>query len=163
MSLRSWVIRIILYSTVLHLFGLVQFWHSYPVTDVELVPYFNEFQVLTGKDLSNVQGAIRDKFAYRMPWMPKDSQFIGLCTPLVLSTMGSEIVLWKNFWALASVTERRLLVFHELAHCACHRMHDSSKFSDGCPKSIMSPILSIDLCAIVHYDDYINDLKERCK
>jgi hypothetical protein len=161
--MRSWVCRLIFYPLILHTFGLIHIWHKYPETDATLREYTNEFEELTGRNINKIHISIQDKYPWRMPWMPKDSQFIGLCTPLVLSTLSSEIVLWKNFWSTASEIERKLLIYHELGHCECHRFHDNTILPDGCAKSIMNEFLSVGFCAQLHYSDYIVDLQEKCK
>jgi hypothetical protein len=72
-------------------------------------------------------------------------------------------------------------VYHELSHCACGRDHDHDGkkygdgtedrkdpkradefWNDGCPKSIMFPFIIEDSCTLSHYDQYIDEMFEKC-
>ena len=71
-------------------------------------------------------------------------------------------------------------MWHELSHCYCERNHDyrgkkydegkaaSSKgsgdsfYDNGCPRSIMYPIIVEDNCAWTYYDEYVQEMFENC-
>jgi hypothetical protein len=93
-----------------------------------------------------------------------------------------EIDLDKNFWDSSSLTIRRILLYHELCHSYCYRLHDYEKFKsypeaeelktaprkgpgyfeDSCPTSLMFPIVIGESCFLSHYQHYIDEMFERC-
>lgn len=95
-----------------------------------------------------------------------------------------EIDIDIDFWNRATPTSKLALMFHELAHCYCTRGHDFADgteypepkfmdffskcttepgyYPDGCPLSIMHPIIIEDTCVANHYNDYVNELFNRC-
>lgn len=114
---------------------------------------------------------------------------IGLCT---YGKGFREIDLDKGYWARATWMSKVALVYHELTHCYCQRDHDfdegkmypdgSLKFilqrfqnhlpstlkpegflDDGCPKSIMHPIILDNQCFEQHYDYYVTEMFARCQ
>ena len=114
---------------------------------------------------------------------------IGLCTS---TWFWREIDLDTAFWDRATKTSRMALLFHELTHCYCGRNHDfalgkdypdtvekrmkqafewiNSKdgpipgyLDDGCPASIMYPEILEDECTLKHYNDYIQEMFDRCQ
>lgn len=114
---------------------------------------------------------------------------IGTCT---FGNGFREIDLDKEFWARASWASKVALVYHEMTHCYCERGHDfdegvlypdnSIKFfldrilngapftplrpegylEDGCPKSIMYPIIVDPFCFERHYKYYVQEMFNRC-
>jgi hypothetical protein len=62
---------------------------------------------------------------------------VGLCT---LDDSGPLVLVGASYWAAATPAERRVLVFHELGHCALGREH-RPMIDEGtkCPMSIMFP------------------------
>lgn len=117
----------------------------------------------------------------------KRGNTIGLCHYLLGAR---EIDIDRNFWAHASPVERETLLWHELTHCFCDRDHDFGKgqnypevklqtvvkheinrltctaevgyLEDGCPKSIMHPVILDEGCMTEHYSYYINEMFDRC-
>lgn len=113
---------------------------------------------------------------------------IGTCT---FGNKFREIDLDNSFWKRASWNSKIALVYHEMTHCYCTREHDfgdgtaypdeSLKFildrilnkiptplkpegylEDGCPKSIMHPIIVDNSCFEAHYNYYIREMFNRC-
>jgi hypothetical protein len=164
-KLFTWnnLVRLIVYPTIFHFFGLVQLWHKYGY-EPKLDPYFQSFTELTGKD-ANIRAKLTDTMlpAITMPWAPEGSEIVGMCHPLVLSDLRPEINLNKNYWNAATEEDRLILVWHELGHCLCLAFHDSSIFEDGCPKSIMSPYVPSRTCIGMHFPEYVEDLQRRCR
>jgi hypothetical protein len=93
-----------------------------------------------------------------------------------------EIDIDRNFWKNASEITRMALVLHESSHCYCGRPHDYGAgkeypeaaklssmnkvegfFPDGCPLSLMFPEIVDDGCVMYHYQDYIEELFQRCE
>lgn len=93
-----------------------------------------------------------------------------------------EITIDPTYWSHFTRVSRMTTIFHELGHCLCNRVHDygngteygkgdeSKKdparkdgfFSDGCPISVMYPIIVEDRCFLSHYTDYVNEIFQRC-
>lgn len=108
--------------------------------DPRLMPYIQEFEAY---------GRKYERPNYRIPDMDigftdlstiksdkEDFVVVGLCdtffeTPIVLVDL--------RFWRDSTQSEKEILVFHELAHCALGRGHDESLDKDNHPVSIMYP------------------------
>jgi hypothetical protein len=95
-----------------------------------------------------------------------------------------EVDLDTDWWIKASTMSHRTLVFHELTHCFCGRQHDygwmqiypeaksirmsfwgkrlQGYLEDGCPISIMHPIVIDDYCMSKHSTHYFKEMFERC-
>jgi hypothetical protein len=114
---------------------------------------------------------------------------IGLCT---YGKNFREIDIDLEFWATASEKSRRSLIYHEMTHCYCTRDHDWGSgirypddqstismlidkieihlihkpvegfYKDGCPLSIMHPVIVDDDCADNHWADYEQEMLNRC-
>lgn len=102
-----------------------------------------------------------------------------------------EIDIDPDFWAEAKASDRLALVFHELTHCYCNRSHDWGKgekypdtelariaqaknwvqnggkrpgrYEDGCPTSLMYPVVLDTDCTLEHYQDYVKEMFNRCE
>lgn len=113
---------------------------------------------------------------------------VGLCT---YGLTFREIDLDIDYWQNSTSSQKIALLFHELTHCLCHRGHDYSGydkypesyterliqalewkvkggpkpgfFDDGCPISLMYPIVVDDDCLRAHYDQYVKEMFSRCK
>lgn len=112
---------------------------------------------------------------------------VGLCN---YGGYFREIDVDINYWNHSTNTTHTALLFHELTHCYCNRDHDYGKRSkypetelgrkiieiyrlilkvpkpgfwkDGCPMSLMHPIVVDDGCMINHYDQYVKEMFDRC-
>lgn len=103
---------------------------------------------------------------------------VGLCT---FGGWFREIDIDKDYWNKTGSLSHLVLVWHELTHCYCSRIHDygegkiySNKewifgtrdapgyYSDGCPITIMYPQVLDDTCTESHYSDYIKEMFDRC-
>jgi len=62
-----------------------------------------------------------------------NSQAIGTC-----HSISKEIKILESYWTRASDSQKKLLVYHELAHCYLNRPH-KSQLVNGIPVSIMYP------------------------
>jgi hypothetical protein len=119
----------------------------------------------------------------------KKGSVIGVCS---YHKDSREITLDKNFWTHAKWSDKVALVYHEMTHCYCDRMHDFDKekkytdnteksifefifnpkmqgpikeegyFDDFCPVSIMHPIIVDDKCFSNHYQHYAKEMFDRC-
>lgn len=117
-----------------------------------------------------------------------NGKVVGLCT---YGKDFREIDIDRDYWLEATKITRITLLFHEATHCYCGRDHDYGKgdkylkgfvrylaelinweltrkvpkgyYSDGCPKSIMFPVVLPDGCMYKHYLDYTKEMFARCK
>ena len=93
-----------------------------------------------------------------------------------------EIDLSTEYWSHATETAKTSLLWHELCHAYCFRRHDYGAdkkyndgegmqtvvhkglgfFDDGCPVSIMFPVMTADICFVRHYGNYTAEMFDRC-
>jgi hypothetical protein len=102
-----------------------------------------------------------------------------------------EIAIDEYFWSTSTLLQKEGLLLHELNHAYCTRSHDYAKgkeypkteeerrrqakswtkpgeaipgyYTNGCPLSLMYPTILDDYCMMIHYNDYVEELFERCK
>lgn len=112
---------------------------------------------------------------------------VGLCT---YGGRFREIDIDTNYWNRSSYTSKMTVLFHELTHCYCGRGHTYGKdlsypeteiariaraiqwkieggdrpgyWDDGCPSSIMYPIVLDDNCMNAHYNEYVEEMFNNC-
>lgn len=116
----------------------------------------------------------------------EEPRVIGLCH---YGLGYRQIQIDAPFWESTDQNTRLALLFHELTHCYCTRSHDHSTgkypetpkerdeeweymthhqgqrpgyFGDGCPNSLMAPIVVEDTCVQLHYAHYIVEMFENC-
>jgi hypothetical protein len=113
---------------------------------------------------------------------------IGLCYYPMFGNKG-KIEIDTNFWVQASETKRRGLMWHEFGHCVCGLGHSVEieqlepnwliKFlhrlgvktarnrgfylNDGCPKSLMHPLLPSEECLEKHWESYKSQIIKSCR
>lgn len=113
---------------------------------------------------------------------------IGVCT---WATTWREIEYDTEWWSEAPWMKKVALVYHEMTHCHCSRLHDYAKdklypdpkldlimkifrtskspvpqegyMVDGCPVSIMHPIITDLECFEKHYAYYVDEMFARCE
>lgn len=108
---------------------------------------------------------------------------IGLCT---YGNNFREIDVDIKYWKESSWKSKRTLIYHEMTHCFCGRLHTfrdgtypeaeeiekmgKAPFSmltpgylqDGCPASIMYPYILSDECVDRHWEMYDSEMFEGC-
>lgn len=115
-------------------------------------------------------------------------EVVGLCT---YGGFFREIDIDISYWNRSTYMTKTTLLFHELTHCYCGRGHDYGKkknypeteaarivralqwkveggprpgyWEDGCPVSIMYPVVADDDCVKAHYDQYVKEMFDRCR
>lgn len=113
---------------------------------------------------------------------------VGLCT---YGGLFREIDLDTTYWNNSTYGEKVAMFFHELTHCYCGRGHTYGKgekypetesgrilrallwkveggprpgyYEDGCPTSIMHPVVVDDDCIRTHYPEYMEEMFKDCK
>lgn len=61
---------------------------------------------------------------------------LGLCE--IESTGRKAVYINETWWNSKTESEQKVLLYHELTHCVFIRGHDSRKYANGMPYSIMS-------------------------
>ncbi len=102
---------------------------------------------------------------------------VGLCT---YGKNFREIDINMQYWHKSTWMTKRTLIYHEMTHCFCGRFHtwsggeypDAEKMpkaplqvgllGDGCPASIMYPIVVSDDCVAKHWDMYDSEMFDGC-
>lgn len=150
--------------------------------DPELEAYVNQF-----KNLSDQAGVVFNRqVTVGFKKINKD-RTVGMCT---FGFGWREIDIDRDYWHnLKSNSVRMALIYHELTHCYCTRLHDyaanrlyptakedrvqerlewiqngkvDGRFDDGCPTSIMYPIVIEKECFLSHYNHYVIEMFDRC-
>lgn len=139
----------------------------------ELQPLVNEYKVLAAR-----RGIYFDR--------PVTIGFVKIKSEgtIGVTYVGSsfrEIDIDSEFWGRASEEGRKALLYHELTHAYCDRDHDYGPMryypppnkilrisngpgylDDGCPLSVMHPIVLDDWCMSIHYNRYVYEMFDRC-
>ena len=117
-----------------------------------------------------------------------DKNVVGLCN---YGSGFREIDVDRGYWDTADKVSRLVFLFHELSHCYCNRGHDydggvyleteqkrvdealrwqkkggkkpGRYEEDGCPISLMYPVVLSDDCTLAHYSDYVHEMFNNCK
>lgn len=163
--------------------GIPKFTPQYQGVDPLAQPYVDEFMSLA----ADKKITFKNKVTIGFKKLNQRNE-VGLCT---YGAGWREIDIDEAYWEYSSETDRLTLIFHELTHCYCGRNHDYApdkpypateearivqaetwqenggekpgRLEDGCPSSIMYPIVVSESCVQAHYDHYIEEMFERCK
>lgn len=158
--------------------------HSTEIVDPQIKSIYDEFMDLSKRNNIN----FKHKVSIGFTKIDEDA-VIGTCS---YRMSFREIDLDKDFWSRATWFSRTSLLYHELAHCYCNRDHDfgdgtlypddslkyllqtlfkkttfnlyrpAGYFEDGCPLSLMHPTIINDDCLRYHYNEYIEEMFNRC-
>ena len=139
--------------------GFVSACSSFKVQDKHMVPYIEKFTEEMDVEKDDV-----DKFSVSFLTLPvneeKKTKILGICNPLTRS-----ITIDPTFWysMFEPKIRRTALIYHELTHCVCEQyVHDDMIMDDGCPTTIMNTKLPISKCLRKYWDEYVEELQERC-
>ena len=165
----------------------IKYHPDYKGINIELLPYEIEYQLLASKHGIKFYTDITIGFTS----LRKDEKdlIIGQCN---YGDDWREVDIDKNFWEKSSFLTKRALIFHELNHCHCERGHTYGKnadksypdstfekfiftltpipkdkserayLDDGCPSSIMRPVIVDDSCMLHHFEYYIDEMFNHC-
>lgn len=117
-----------------------------------------------------------------------DGAVVGLCT---YGGYFREIDIDRTYWNHSTNGTKIALLYHELTHCYCNRGHDYGKdlkypeseaariaraiqwkleggerpgyWDDGCPISLMYPVVVDNQCFRQHYAEYTKEIFDRCR
>jgi len=159
--------------------------HSTEISDPQIKAIVDEFMDLSKRNKVKFNSKVSVGFT-----KINDGNVIGTCSYRMTFR---EIDLDIDFWKNATFIQKTSLLYHELAHCYCDRDHDfgdgtlypddsfkyilqswfqkstfniyrpEGYYEDGCPTSIMYPKLIEDYCFRVHYNEYVNEMFNRCE
>lgn len=93
----------------------------YAQSDSTFADYVRAFEESAASEFSNPDYKVGDipiNFG-----TPENESFDGVC--YTYADGSKEIIIRKSFWDSAGVIQKRVLVFHELGHCALGRSHDN--------------------------------------
>jgi hypothetical protein len=77
---------------------------------------------------------------------------LGLC--VIESNGRKSVYINEAWWNSKKESDRRVLLYYELTHCVFIRGHDSRKYANGMPYSIMSPVINPVLRFYAKYERY---------
>lgn len=158
--------------------------HKLPVTDPELKAINDEFIRLSIENKVVFTKPVTMGFSE----IKKDN-VIGQCT---VAETWREIDVESTTWGDLSWKRKVILIFHEMIHCHCGRGHDhgdgvpypneiiarileqmttatplvskpTGYLQDGCPSSLMHPVIISEWCINEHYKHYVKEMFNRCK
>lgn len=155
---------------------------DYTGVDPRVKPLVDEFLWLSGQNNIKFTDTVTIGFK-----KIEIENIVGLTT---YTAFFREIDIDINYWNHSTNASKLALLFHELIHAYCGRGHDYGenlvypspteiqvedlKWSikaghrdgyrddDGCPLSIMYPIVLPDSCTLTHYQEYTKEMFYRC-
>lgn len=120
--------------------------------DERLQPYFDRFQVALGVSVGGLVGAIENLSP-------------GIAAQCELPSGSPRVVRFDNArWNVGGDSYKEQVVFHELGHCIMNLDHDPAIAPNGCPVSIMYPVVfGVSFgglpCYFYHKAEYYDQLK----
>jgi len=155
----------------------------------ELEKHRDDFQAkVPGISMTFLQERLPLSFEDR-GWTFFEGGSIGTCNFPFLGKAGA-IRIDPKFWGQATDWQKKGLMWHELGHCACTLGHtvelseleagnwflrllerwglrtkrqDHLYLADGCPKSLMFPLIPSDSCLQKHWDLYETEIAQQCR
>ncbi len=92
----------------------------YAQTNSTFEEYVRAFEESAAQELNNLDYKVGDipiNFG-----TPQEAKFDGVC--YIYEDGTKEIIIRQSFWNSAGAIQKRVLIFHELGHCALGRSHD---------------------------------------
>ena len=145
-----------------------KFWPEFKGVDPRVSKYVDEYLRLAKENGIEFDGKVTIGFKDI-----NDELTIAQCN---YGSFFREIDIDNTIWNRHSEITRLVTILHELSHCYCDRDHDWGDgreydkkkndgvgfFSDGCPMSILYPVIVEDRCVSGHYDFYTKEMFHRC-
>lgn len=171
--LFNYLATLFLLSCAFHIIE-IRYTPHHKTNDPELAIYVNEWLDLAKKEHISFKRTVTVGFK-----RINEDYTIGAC---YYGHNFREIDVDSSAWKRMTNITRTALVWHELSHCYCGRDHDFAKgkvyppprtkeienksegyYWDGCPLTLMHPVVVSDICFIMHYDDYVHEQFDRCE
>lgn len=142
---------------------------EYDGVDPKIAPFANEYQ-----ELAKQRGLFFDR---KITIGFKNINKGAIIGETNYSYFFREIDIDFYYWEYATPMSKMTLIFHELSHGYCERDHDwdagknyedkdietGGFFEDSCAKSIMFPQIITDECFQTHYQEYVDEMFQRCR
>lgn len=151
-----------------------------PKTEVD--PDFKEF-ITEFKHISSVNEATRYEDMSIVFSKENKGEVIGTCYENIFY---KKVEISEDFWMHSNHIDKQALIYHELGHCVCNLKHSDvsnsenwlerifykvknwilgyeENFEDGCPTSWMNSSLVPSECSYRHFEEYVQDMKNRCQ
>lgn len=142
----------VLLSLVVWLLGAVQHkkWkNEFLYIDPEFKTYTDQFR----KDATKYNVHVKF-YEISIEFSPSSITAVGICLPHLKS-----IYINSQEWEVLSDNARKILIYHELGHCALRKQHQEFVDLNFCPFSIMYPYIeSIEKCYPIYENSYIKEL-----
>lgn len=149
--------------------------HRYREVSSVFTPYVNQFKYLASEHHIYFRRNINMGFSMT------EGSHVGLTR---YENGFREIDIDPQYWYNSNEVQKTILIWHELAHAYCFRMHDfginqeygddtkladkmqqegrAGFYDDHCPKSIMFPRVLLEACFRRYYFQYIDEMFENC-
>ena len=155
---------------------------DYKGVDPKIQPYVNEYMWLSTQFHIKFDDKVTIGFT-----KIDHGNVVGVC---YYGGFFREIDIDSDYWEHSTTTTRMTLMYHELSHCYCGRDHDYAPgkkypeteagrrrqaekwlkeggprpgyWDDGCPVSLMYPVIVDDDCVQAHYNEYVKEIFDRC-
>lgn len=128
---------------------------KYRIIDDELKPYYTEYSNLLRDNCPSGNYTKTNRFIIELvDDLPSEENWIGICQ---LKINGFNIKILRPWWNAANPSDRKQLMYHELAHCMIHREHEEDN-----PNHYMYPSLQ-PLPDYVFINQAIDDIIEYCQ
>lgn len=142
--------------------------------------------------VNNGKGKITKKMVKNISVAFVDKMFLAETAGVCWWTLnGNEIEIENRHWRTRSDIGKMSLIYHEMGHCLCNRLHAVEVYpghwysgivnglgklldslgmiehigffeSTGCPASLMYPAVISDYCLVVHYKEYMDEFYSKC-
>ena len=129
----------------------------YAQTNSSFADYIAAFEESAGTQLGNPYYKVGDipiNFG-----TPENETFDGVC--YTYGDGSKEIIIRQSFWNSASAIQRRVLVFHELGHCALGRAHDNETVEHSgktYKASMMNEVIPSSMHFLSAENEYLTEL-----
>ena len=82
------------------------------------------------------------------------SKSLGACE---INIMGNQVLINEKMWGYLTLAHRKLVLYHEMAHCSYEVDHNWAFLDDGCPATGMFWTIPRQVCIVKHGLDYYLD------
>lgn len=189
--MKTWLVLLfVLFSTVGYAIP-ERMTPLYPSNDPEFSDYIEDFilrskDLISHRDFEHINISFKPQ-EYSSDAKGKDTVVIGMCF-WNWGILGAKnrIEIDPAYWKQAGPFEKWNLIFHEMGHCVCNRVHPDLKedagwfvrwlsgvgvqtvhsqdhyLHDGCPATIMHPYNISNECVHDHQRYYVEELFAEC-
>ena len=144
---------LVIFSRVFLIIGTMTCSHwnlksKHKTTDPQFIEHIERFEKLTNRKV-NLNIGFEELFG----------STIGIC---YYRLVGNEISISPKQWTTYNDYQKEALIFHELIHCICYKMHTDDILLDGCPVGYKTVSMTSTSCLQIHRYEYIENMKQLC-